>query len=167
LARVHHQLQELSYTCQAYEVKEEGVSGTQAGRDVRDRVQGQFVELACYAPEEVVDDEKKQELFMEGLAEPLRYQLIPHTFPSFQMLLDKAIGLEYFLKELEDLKRKTTTLDCLEVTLAPALTHLKRLPFSLEAPLRTLGNCSFSVQCSRLHNPVLYRKVRRHPLSPQ
>jgi hypothetical protein len=68
-----------------------------------------FVELSRYAPEEVVDDGKKQELFMEGLAEPLRYQLIPHTFPSFQMLLDKAIGLEYIRKELEDLKRKDTT----------------------------------------------------------
>jgi hypothetical protein len=69
-----------------------------------------FVELYRYAPEEVVDDVKKQELFLEGLVEPLRYQLIPHTFPSFQMLLDKAIGLEYIRKELEDLKRKATTL---------------------------------------------------------
>jgi hypothetical protein len=30
-----------------------------------------FVELSRYAPEEVVDDVKKQELFLEGLAEPL------------------------------------------------------------------------------------------------
>jgi hypothetical protein len=42
-----------------------------------------FVELSRYAPGDVADDEKKQELFMEGLAEPLQYQLIPHTFPSF------------------------------------------------------------------------------------
>jgi hypothetical protein len=34
-----------------------------------------FVELSRYAPEEVVDEEKKQELFVEGLAEPLQYQL--------------------------------------------------------------------------------------------
>jgi hypothetical protein len=67
-----------------------------------------FVELSRYAPEEVTDDEKKQELFMEGLAEPLQYQLIPHTFPSFQMLLGKAIGLEYKRKELGELKRKAT-----------------------------------------------------------
>jgi hypothetical protein len=32
-----------------------------------------FVELSRYAPKEVADDEKKQELFMEGLAEPLQY----------------------------------------------------------------------------------------------
>jgi hypothetical protein len=39
-------------------------------------------------------DEKKQELFLEGLIGPLQYQLISHTFPSFQRLLDKAIALE-------------------------------------------------------------------------
>jgi hypothetical protein len=32
-----------------------------------------FVELSRYAPEEVIDEEKKQELFMEGLAESLKY----------------------------------------------------------------------------------------------
>jgi hypothetical protein len=32
---------------------------------------GKFVELSRYAPEEVVDEEKKQELFVEGLAESL------------------------------------------------------------------------------------------------
>jgi hypothetical protein len=68
-----------------------------------------FIELSRYAPEDVADDEKKQELFMEGLVEPLQYQLIPHTFPSFQTLLDKAIGSEYKRKELGELKRKATT----------------------------------------------------------
>jgi hypothetical protein len=94
LEGVHHQLQKLSYTCQPYEVKEEGVPESQTGRDVHDRVQGQVVELSHYAPEDVVDDEKNQELFMEVLVEPLQYQLMPHTFLSFQTLLDKAIGLE-------------------------------------------------------------------------
>jgi hypothetical protein len=36
--------------------------------DYRDR----FIELSHYAPEEVADDPKKQERFMEGLAGPLR-----------------------------------------------------------------------------------------------
>jgi hypothetical protein len=83
------------------------------------------------------------------------------------MLIDKAIGLKYIRKELEDLKRKATTLDSLEVTLAPALIHLKRLPFSLEALLRTLVNSGFSVQCNRLHDPVLYGIVTWRQSSPQ
>jgi hypothetical protein len=43
-----------------------------------------FIELSLYAPEEVADDPKKQERFMEGLDGPLRYQLTSHTFSSFQ-----------------------------------------------------------------------------------
>jgi hypothetical protein len=73
--------------------------------EYRDR----FIELSRYAPEEVADDPKKQERFMEGLAGPLRYQLTSHTFPSFQHLLDKAITLEAMRIELGNLKRKATT----------------------------------------------------------
>jgi hypothetical protein len=88
-----------------------------------------FVELSRYAPKEVVDDVKKQEFFLEGLAEPLWYQLIPHTFPSFQMLLDKAIGLEYIRMELEDLKRKATTLGQSGSNTCPRFNPPQETPF--------------------------------------
>jgi hypothetical protein len=68
-----------------------------------------FIELSHYAPEDVADDGKKQELFMEGLAGPLQYQLMSHTFASFQQLMDKAICLESKLIELGDIKRNATT----------------------------------------------------------
>jgi hypothetical protein len=42
-----------------------------------------FFQLSRYALDEVVDDERKQEHFMEGLIGPLQYQLVSHTFPSF------------------------------------------------------------------------------------
>jgi hypothetical protein len=42
-----------------------------------------FIQLSRYAPDEVADDERKQEHFMEGLVGPLQYQLVSHTFPSF------------------------------------------------------------------------------------
>ena len=35
-----------------------------------------FIQLSRYAPDEVVDDERKHENFMEGLVEPLQYQLV-------------------------------------------------------------------------------------------
>jgi hypothetical protein len=88
--------------------KKEFLSLQQGGMSVteyRDR----FIELSRYATEEVADDPKKQERFMEGLAGPLRYQLMSHTFPSFQHLLDKAITLEAMRIELGNLKRKGTT----------------------------------------------------------
>jgi hypothetical protein len=46
--------------------------------------QDRFIELSRYAPEEVTNDPKKQERFLEGLAGPLRYQLTSHTFQYFQ-----------------------------------------------------------------------------------
>jgi hypothetical protein len=88
--------------------KKDFLSLKQGGMSVaeyRDR----FIELSHYAPEEVADDPKKQERFMEGLAGPLRYQLTSHTFPSFQQPLDKAIVLESMCRELGELKRKAST----------------------------------------------------------
>jgi hypothetical protein len=35
-----------------------------------------FIQLSRYAPEEVADDERKQEQFMEGLVGTLQYQLM-------------------------------------------------------------------------------------------
>jgi hypothetical protein len=85
--------------------KKEFLSLTQGNMTVseyRDR----FTQLSRYAPEEVDTDEKRQERFLEGLIEPLNYQLQSHSFPNFQTLLNKAIGLENKRKELSDHKRK-------------------------------------------------------------
>jgi hypothetical protein len=53
-----------------------------------------FMQLSRYAPRDVEDDEKKQELFLDSLIGSLQYQLVSHTFPSFQRLLEKAIAVE-------------------------------------------------------------------------
>jgi hypothetical protein len=85
--------------------KKELLSLTQGNMTVseyRDR----FTQLSRYAPEEVDTDEKRQERFLEGLIGPLSYQLQSHTFPNFQTLLNKAIGLESKRRELSDHKRK-------------------------------------------------------------
>ena len=65
-----------------------------------------FLQLSRYAPEEVAQDEKKQELFLEGLYGGLQYQLVAHTFPSFQHMIDKALVLESKRRELGEQKRK-------------------------------------------------------------
>jgi hypothetical protein len=64
-----------------------------------------FIQLSRYAPREVEENEKKQELFLEGLIGPLPYQLILHTFLSFQRLLDKAIAVENKMFEFGENKR--------------------------------------------------------------
>jgi hypothetical protein len=88
--------------------KKEFLSLKQGGMSVAE-FRYRFIELSRYAPEEVADDAKKQESFMEGLAGPFQYQLMSHTFPSFQHLLDKAICFESKRRELGELKRKVTT----------------------------------------------------------
>jgi len=64
-----------------------------------------FIQLSRYAPTEVEDDEKRQELFMEGLNDGLQYQLLSHTFASFQYLVDKALVIENKRRQMEDKKR--------------------------------------------------------------
>jgi hypothetical protein len=42
-------------------------------------------------PEDVNTDAKRQYRFLRGLVDPLHYQLMNHTFPTFQHLIDRAI----------------------------------------------------------------------------
>jgi hypothetical protein len=65
-----------------------------------------FIMLSRYAPDEVAEDERKHEHFIEGLNGPLQYALVARTFPSFQRLLDKALAIEHKRVQLGDLKRK-------------------------------------------------------------
>jgi hypothetical protein len=65
-----------------------------------------FTHLSRYAPDEVNTDPKRRERFLDGLVGPLNYQLQSHTFPNFQMLLNKAIGLENKRMEFGEQKRK-------------------------------------------------------------
>ena len=51
----------------------------------------QFMELARYAPEEVNDDEKKQDMFKKGLNSELQTLLTPQIYPDFNTLMNKAI----------------------------------------------------------------------------
>jgi hypothetical protein len=76
--------------------------GSMSVSEYRDK----FIQLSRYAPDEVVDDERKQEHFIEGLNGPLQYALVAHTFPSFQRILDKALAIEHKRVQLGDLKRK-------------------------------------------------------------
>ena len=43
---------------------------------------------------------------MEGLNDGLQYQLLSHTFASFQQLVDKALVVENKHHQMEDKKRK-------------------------------------------------------------
>jgi hypothetical protein len=86
-------------------IKKEFLSLKQGSMSVSE-YRDKFIHLSRYAPDEVAEDERKQEHFIEGLNGPLQYALVAHTFPSFQRLLDKALAIEHKRVQLGDLKRK-------------------------------------------------------------
>jgi hypothetical protein len=65
-----------------------------------------FLQLSCYAPEDFNTDAKRQYRFLRGLVDPLHYQLMNHTFSTFQHLIDRAIMTERKRREMEDRKCK-------------------------------------------------------------
>jgi hypothetical protein len=65
-----------------------------------------FLQLSRYGPEDVNTDAKRQYRFLRALVDPLHYQLMNHTFPTFQHLIDKAIMTKRQRREMEDRKRK-------------------------------------------------------------
>jgi hypothetical protein len=65
-----------------------------------------FLQLARYAPAEVVNDGDKQERFREGLDDHLEYALMNHRFDNFNQLVDAAPNTEHKRQKIEDKKRK-------------------------------------------------------------
>jgi hypothetical protein len=62
--------------------KMEFLSLKQGGMSVAEYID-KFIELSRYATEEVAEETKKQELFLDGLAGSLQYQLMSYPFPNF------------------------------------------------------------------------------------
>jgi hypothetical protein len=73
-------------------IKKEFLSLKQGNMSVSE-YRDKFIQLSRYAPDEVADDERKQEHFTEELNGPLQYALIAHTFPSFHKLLIRLLLL--------------------------------------------------------------------------
>jgi hypothetical protein len=66
-----------------------------------------FIQLSRYATEGIYTDEKKQDVFLEGLNDDIQFQLLNIDYVDFQHMIDKAIIIESKLKEMEkDGKRK-------------------------------------------------------------
>jgi hypothetical protein len=65
-----------------------------------------FLQLSRYAPKDVNTDAKRLYRFLRGLVDPLHYQMMNHTFPTFHYLIDRPIMTERKHQEMEDRKRK-------------------------------------------------------------
>jgi hypothetical protein len=66
-----------------------------------------FIHLSRYTTEDSNIDEKKQDMFLEGLNDDIQFQLLNTDYADFQHMVDNAIVNENKLKEMEnDGKRK-------------------------------------------------------------
>jgi hypothetical protein len=66
-----------------------------------------FIQLSRYAPDDINTDEKKQDMFLNGLNDDIQFQLLNTDYTDFQHMVDKAIVIENKIKEMEkDGKRK-------------------------------------------------------------
>jgi hypothetical protein len=115
----------------------------------------EFTHLSRYAPDEVNTDAKRQERFLDGLIGPLNYHLQIHTFPNFQMLLNKAIGLEINARNFMNRSACFNLRDSLAATLTHVTTHHKTLSFVLAYKAETMDRInSFIVRLSSPKNPT-------------
>jgi hypothetical protein len=68
-----------------------------------------FIQLSRYAPDNINTDEKKHDMFLNGLNDDIQFQLLNTDYVDFQHMVDKAIVIENKIKEMEkDGKRKVS-----------------------------------------------------------
>jgi hypothetical protein len=66
-----------------------------------------FIQLSRYAPDDINTNEKKHDMFLNGLNDDIQFQLLNTYYADFQHVVDKAIVIENKIKEIEkDGKRK-------------------------------------------------------------
>jgi hypothetical protein len=66
-----------------------------------------FIQLSRYAPDDINTDEKKQDMFLNGLNDDIQFQLLNTDYADFQHMVDNVIVIENKIKE-KDGKRKVT-----------------------------------------------------------
>jgi hypothetical protein len=68
-----------------------------------------FIQFSRYAPDDISMDEKKQDVFLNGLNDDIQFQLLNTDYVDFQHMVNKAIVIESKIREMEkDGKRKVS-----------------------------------------------------------
>jgi hypothetical protein len=66
-----------------------------------------FIQLSRYATDDINTDEKRQDVFLNGLNDDIQFQLLNTDYADFQHMVNKAIVVENKIGEMEkDGKRK-------------------------------------------------------------
>jgi hypothetical protein len=68
-----------------------------------------FIQLSRYAPDDINTDEKKHDMFLNGLNDDIQFQLLNTDYADFQHMVDKGIVIKNKIKKMEkDGKRKVS-----------------------------------------------------------
>jgi hypothetical protein len=88
--------------------KKEFANLKQGGMTVNEYLNS-FIQLSRYAPNNINTDEKKHDMFLNGLNDDIQFYLLNTDYAGFQHMVDKAIVIENKIKEMEkDGKRKVS-----------------------------------------------------------
>jgi hypothetical protein len=60
-----------------------------------------FIQLSRYSPNDINTDEKKQDMFLNGLNDDVQFQLLNTDYADFQHMVEKAIVINNKIKEME------------------------------------------------------------------
>jgi hypothetical protein len=60
-----------------------------------------FIQLSRYSPDDINTDEKKQDMFLNGLNDDVQFQFLNTDYTNFQHMVDKARVIENKIKEME------------------------------------------------------------------
>jgi hypothetical protein len=86
--------------------REEFADLKQGGMTVNEYLNS-FIQLSRYAPDDINIDEKKKDVFLNGLNDDIQFQLLNTDYADFQHMVDMAIVIENKIREIEkDGKRK-------------------------------------------------------------
>jgi hypothetical protein len=151
-------------------IKKEFLSLKQGGMSVAE-YRDKFTELSRYEAEEVAEDRKKQELFLDELAGSLQYQLMSYPFPNFQQLVDAAIRLEHKRKELGEQKRKVVSSGQFGSASRPRFNPPPNTPFRFGGPGGNFGQQQFQQSAQQFQrlvpqtpHPVTQQSQQRAPV---
>jgi hypothetical protein len=80
----------------------------QSGMSVNEYLNS-FIQLSRYAPDDINMDEKKQDVFLNGLNDDIQFYLLNTDYVDLQHMVNKVIVIENKIKEVEkDGKRKVS-----------------------------------------------------------
>jgi hypothetical protein len=95
--------------CSTMKLKKKEFANLKQGGMIVNEYLNSFIQLSRYAPDDINTDEKKHDMFLNGLNDDIQFQLLNTDYADFQHVVDKAIVIENKIKEMEkDGKRKVS-----------------------------------------------------------